>query len=121
MLKLTAVILSITMFVTGTMNAQTVAVSSQNAPDLKEAFSRESEKLKSESAEIDFKKLEKASRQTPQKNWNKKNTLIIGGIIGALVVLAVVLALTTKRCVKRSPSNCNFAEDTNCQCLEYAE
>lgn len=121
MSRLIAILLSITIFVSGTMNAQTVAPMNENAPKLREAVSKETEKLKSESAEIDVKKLEKASRQTPQKGWSKKEKWLMTGIVVALVGLAVVLVLTTKRCTKRSPSNCSFTEDTNCQCLEYAE
>lgn len=122
MLKLTALLLSVTLFVTGTMHAQTVNSSKGNSTDLKTAITLETEKIESESGKIDAKKLEKIERQRqPQRNsWNGKKTLIIV-TIAALVGLAVVLALTTKRCIKRSPSNCSFTEDTNCECLEYAE
>lgn len=122
MLKLTALLLSVTLFVTGTMYAQTVNSSKENAVDLRTTIAMETEKIESDSGKIDAKKLEKIERQRqPQRNnWNGKKTLIIV-TIAALVGLAVVLALTTKRCIKRSPSGCNFAEDINCECLEYAE
>lgn len=122
MSKLIALLLSATLFITGTMHAQTAASSNQNSPDLKEAVARQTEEIKNESGVIDPKKIEKADRQTPQKNSGKRDKLIIGGIVAGLVVLAVVLALTTKRCVKRSPSGCDFNDVfSNCQCVEYAK
>ena len=121
MSKFLAIMLSITIFVSGTMNAQTVAPMNENQPNLREAVSKETGKLKSESAELDVKAMEKSQRQTPKKKFWNKNTVIITGIVVALVGLAVVLMLTTKRCVRRSPSGCNFTEDVNCECLEYAE
>ena len=122
MLKLTAFLLSLTLFVTGTMHAQTVASSNQNSPDLKEAIARQTEEIKNESGVIDAEKMEKAARQTPRKPLSKRDKLILGGIIGGLIALAVVLALTTKRCVKRSPSGCDFNDVfSNCQCVEYAK
>lgn len=116
------VFLLITVSVTGTFHAQTLSDPPQkNRTDLRQAIWKETEKLKNESAALDVKKIEKIDRQTPQKHWSKRDKLLITGVIAGLVVLAVVLALTTKRCVRRSPEGCNFADDINCQCLEYAE
>ena len=123
MLKLIALLLSVTVFITGTMHAQTAASTNQGAAKLRDVIAKHSEEIKNESAAVNPEKLEKIERQppqTPNKSWNGRRTLIIV-TLAALVGLAVVLALTTKRCVKRSPEGCNFVDDANCKCLEYAE
>lgn len=110
------------MFATGTMHGQTLSNPSQESRmNLKQAIARETEKLKNESAAIDPKKMEKMQQQSPQKTWNTKSVLIITGIVVVLVGLAVVLAHNSKRCVRRNPSGCSFADDINCQCTEYAQ
>jgi hypothetical protein len=123
MMKLITVFLTVTIFVTGTMQAQSLPQPAmQNQSNLKQVFAEETEKLKAESATLDAKKLEKIERQNaPKKGWTTKSKVLIIVTVAALVGLAIILAANTKRCVKRSPSGCNFADDINCQCLEYAE
>lgn len=124
MIKLIAVFLTLTIFLTGTMQGQSLPQPpiQQNQSNLRQVFTEETEKLKAESAVLDTKKLEKIERQNaPQKGWTTKRKVLIIVTVVALVGLAIVLAANTKRCVKRSPSGCNFADDINCQCLEYAE
>lgn len=121
MWKTITVFLLATMFITGTMDAQTLsAPSEESRQNLRQAISKETEKLKTESAVLDVKKIEKMERQTPQKKWDNKSKLIVIGIVVALVGLAVVLALNSRRCIKRRPEGCSFADDINCECVEYA-
>lgn len=62
MLKLITVFLIMTMFVIGMMRGQNLTNSSKGSPmDLREAVSKESEKLKNESATVDVKKWRKFS------------------------------------------------------------
>jgi hypothetical protein len=122
MLKPIAVFLLTVMFITGTMQAQTLSNPPQESQlNLKQAVSRETEKIKNESAVIDAKKLDKIERQASQKTSGSNHKVIIAGVVVALVVLAVVLAFTTKRCIKREPQGCSFNDDINCQCVEYAQ
>ncbi len=122
MLKPLTLFLLTTMLVTGTMHGQTLSNPSKESQiNLRQAISRETEKLKNESTVIDAKKMEKIQQQSPQKKWNTKSVLIITGIVVVLVGLAVVLAHNSKRCIRRNPSGCNFADDINCQCVEYEQ
>jgi hypothetical protein len=125
MLKLTSVFLFVVMFTTTAMHAQTLpspANQQGSQPNLSRVFSKETAKLKSESASVDAKKMDKIRRQAPQKKWGTKEKLILATIIVALVGLAVVLAYNTKRCIRRSPSGCDFTDTTRtCECLEYAQ
>lgn len=122
MLKMITVSLLATVFVTGTMRGQSLSASSpENRINLREAVAKETEKLKSESAAIDPKKMEKMQRQAPQKKWSGRDKVILTAIVVALVGLAVVLAYNSKRCIKRSPPGCSFTEDIDCECVEYAK
>jgi hypothetical protein len=66
MLKLTSVFLFVVMFTTATMHAQTLpqpARQQESKTNLRQVFSKETQKLKSESSTLDAKKLEKSARQ----------------------------------------------------------
>ena len=120
MLKLITVFLLMTMFVTGTIHGQTLSdPSKESRINLRQAIARETEKLKNESAAIDVEKIKKMRQQSPQKSHKTRNTLILTALVVVLVGLAVVLAHNSKRCIRRNPSGCNFADDINCQCIEY--
>ena len=124
MLKPMSVFLFVVMFVTGTMHGQTLSnppKPKESRVELKQVFSRETEKLKSESSVLDAKKMDKMRRQTPQKTWTPKFTLMVTLIVVALVGLAVVLAYNTKRCIRREPRGCSFTDDIGCECLEYTK
>lgn len=127
MLKFLSVSLFVIIFVTGTMQGQMLATEQQTPQvresrnNLKQVFSKETEKLKSESTAIDTRKMDQARRQTPKKtSFLKSYTFMVIVIVVLMVGLAVVLAKNTRRCVRRSPENCSFTEDTNCECVEYA-
>jgi hypothetical protein len=124
MLKLTSVFLFVVMFTTATMNAQTLSSAPPtqgSKTNLSRVFSKETSKLKSESATVDPKKMDKIRRQVPQRNWTTKDKILVAAIVVALVGLAVVLAYNSKRCIRRSPSGCSFTDDLDCECVEYDE
>jgi hypothetical protein len=129
MLKLTSLFLFVVFFTATTMPAQTLeklpppqpSQIKQTGPDLRQVFSKESQKLKSESGKLDAKMMDKLRRQGPRNNWSTKTTILVTVLVVVLVGLAVVLAYNSKRCIRRSPSNCNFAEDPDCECLEYSQ
>ena len=125
MVKIITLFLSVTMFVTGTMHAQTLSDSSKNKQmNLQRAIAAETEKLKEESAVIDAKKMEKLQRQQqqqPQKFWNKRNTLIVVGVTALIIGVVIIAAKYSKRCIRRTPAGCNFGDDINCECVEYAQ
>lgn len=121
MLKLTSLLLFVVVFVTGTMNAQTLQKAPDKQTNLKKVFAGETAKIKSQSAMLDVRQMEKMQRQVPRSNWTKGQTWLVISLI-ALGVLAVVLALVTKRCIRREPRGCDFTQtDTPCRCLEYDE
>ncbi len=123
MFKLTTVFLFIVMFSTVTMHAQSLPDLPQvreSRTDLRQAVSNETQKIKNESAAVNVKEMDKIRRQVPKNNWTKKEVILLSAIVVALVGHAVVLAYNTKRCVRREPSGCNFNDDINCQCVEYA-
>lgn len=111
------------MFSTVTMHAQTLPdlpPVKESRTDLRQTFAKETQKLKNESAAVDAKEMDKIRRQVPKNNWTKKQVILVSAIVVALVGLAIVLAYNTKRCVRREPSGCNFNDDFDCQCVEYA-
>lgn len=126
MLKLTSLFLFVVMFTTATMNAQTLpapAKQQESQTNLRQVFSKETEKIKSESSTLDTKKLEKNARQNKQSSWSKNKMKWIVALI--LVSFAVVIILGvkyTKRCIRREPRGCDFTDTTTpCECLEYAQ
>jgi hypothetical protein len=124
MLKIITLFLSVTMFVTGTIHAQTLPDSSNNKQiNLRQAIAIETEKLKQESAVVDMKKMEKSQRQQqqPQKFWTKRNTLIVVGVTALIIGVVIIAAKYSKRCIRRTPVGCNFGDDINCECVEYAQ
>jgi hypothetical protein len=126
MVKLTSVFLFVVMFTTATMHAQTLpppAKQQESQTSLRQVFSKETQKLKSESSTLDAKKMEKANRQAPQSSWSKNKMKWIVALI--LVSFAVVIILGvkyTKRCIRRDPEGCDFTDTSQrCECLEYAQ
>jgi Flp pilus assembly protein TadB len=127
MLKLTSLFLFVVIFTTATMHAQTLppppAKQQESQPNLRQVFSKETQKLKSESSTLDAKKLEKASRQNKQGGMSKTKTKWIIALVIVGVVVAVVLGIKyTKRCIRREPRGCDFTDTTtSCECLEYEQ
>ena len=125
MLKIITLFLSVTMFVTSTIHAQTLSDSSNNKQmNLRQAIAIETEKLKQESAVVDAEKMERLHRQQqqqPQKFWTKKNTLIVVGVTALIIGVVIIAAKYSKRCIRRTPAGCNFGDDINCECVEYAQ
>ena len=125
MLKLTSVFLFVVMFTTATMHAQTLppAKPQESKTNLSRVFSKETQKIKSESGALDAKKLEKSARQNTPGGMSKTKTkwIIALAIIG--VVVAVVIGIKyTKRCIRREPRGCDFTDTTMpCECVEYAQ
>jgi cobalamin biosynthesis Mg chelatase CobN len=125
--KLISVFLFVVMFTTATMHAQTlpqpVVKPQESKPNLSQVFSKETQKIKSESSTIDAKKMEKVARQNKQSSWSKNKMKWIVALI--LVSFAVVIILGvkyTKRCIRREPRGCDFSDTTTpCECLEYAQ
>lgn len=124
MLKPMSVFLFVVMFISGTMHGQTLSKPpkpKESQAELKQLFSRETEKLKSESSVLDAKKMDQMRRQTPQKTWTTKYTLMVTLIVVVLVGLVAVIAYNSKRCIRREPRGCSFTDDIGCECLEYTK
>jgi len=123
MTKLTAVILFVVIFSIVPLHAQRLTdlpktqISAQ--PDLKKVFSKETQKLKSQSATIDKKQMEKFGRQTTKSNWTKNQTLFL--VLFAVGVAALVFLVVKygKDCL-RYRNDCSPSFDENCYCEEYA-
>lgn len=126
MLKLTSLFLFVVMLTTTTMQAQTLPQTvrqQESKPNLRQVFSKETEKLKSESSTIDSKKMEKSARQNTKGGMSKTKTKWIIALIIVGFAVGIFLAVKyTKRCIRRDPPGCDFTDTTTrCECLEYAE
>jgi uncharacterized membrane protein len=124
MLKIITLFLLVTIFLTGTMQAQTLSdLSKSKQMNLRQTIAKETEKLQQESAIIDAEKMEKSERQQqpPQKFWTKRNTLIVIGVTALIIGVVIIAAKYSKRCIRRSPAGCNFGDDINCECVEYTQ
>ena len=122
MIKLTTVFLIITIFITGTLYAQTLATVpklQENQSDLNLVIAGENEKIQKEASVLNLKKLEKAQRQVPKQNWTaKEKTFLILGIIGT-AALVFLLIKYGKECI-RYENNCSPSQD-GCYCAEYKQ
>lgn len=120
MLKLTSLFLIVVIFMTGTIPAQTVSKSPElreNRSDLKQVFSKETEKLKNESTVVDAKMMDKTRRQVPKQGWTKtEKTIMVVFVVGLAALLFVVIKYG-KNCI-RYENNCSPA-DEGCYCAEY--
>jgi len=126
MLKLTAVFLFVVMFTTATMHAQTLPVPAkqqESQTNLRQFFSKETQKIKSESSTPDAKTLAKSARQNNKGGWSKTKTRWIIALVVIGFAVAIYLGVKyTKRCIRRDPPGCDFTDTTRtCECLEYAQ
>jgi hypothetical protein len=124
MFKLITVFLFTVVFVTGTMQAQTVSdlpKAKENRTDLRQVISKETQKLKNQSSSIDNKEMEKIARQqSSRSNWTKKQTAFLVIFAVAVAALVVLLVKYGKDCL-RYENNCDPAFDENCYCEEYEQ
>jgi hypothetical protein len=123
MLKLTSVFLFVIMCSLVPLHAQSVPdlPKARGArTDLRQAISKETQKIKSESLAIDAKKMEKLRRQVPKKNWTAKKTAIVILIAVGIAALVFLLVKYGKECL-RYENDCNPAIDENCYCEEYEQ
>ncbi len=123
MLKLLSVFLFVIMFTTATMHAQILPEppqSKESRTNLKQVFSKETDKIKSESSVIDAKSMEKAQRQkTTRSKWTGKQTALIVLFAVGVAALVFVLIKYGKNCL-RYENNCNPSDD-GCYCAEYEQ
>lgn len=124
MLKLTSAFLFVVMIALVPLYAQSApdlpAIRAART-DLRQAISKETQKIKSESLALDAKKMEKLGRQVPKKSsWSKKDTAFL--ILFAIGVAALVFLVVKygKDCL-RYENDCNPSFDENCYCEEYEQ
>jgi hypothetical protein len=132
MLKLTAVFLFVVMCSIVPLHAQSVpdvpAVKETRTEtrtvtqsDLRQVFSNETQKLKSDSMSVDAKKMERLRlKQAKSGGWGKKETAFMVIFAIAVTVLVVLLVKYGKDCL-RYENNCDPAFDENCYCEEYEQ
>jgi len=107
---------------TGTIPAQTVSKPSEfreNRSDLKQVFSRETEKLKKDSTVIDAKIMDKTRRQVPKQGWTKTEKTVMVLFVVGLAALLFVAIKYGKNCI-RYENNCS-PSDEGCLCEEYEQ
>ena len=132
MQKITAVILFVVMCSIVPLHAQSVPdvprvvekrtetrVATQS--DLRQVFSKETQKLKSDSTSIDSKSMERIRlKQTKSGGWGKKETAFMIVFAVAVAVLVFLVIKYGKDCL-RYEDDCDPAFDENCYCEEYAQ
>lgn len=132
MLKLISVILFVVMCSIVPLHAQSVPdvpvvketrtetrAAAQN--DLRQVFSSETQKLKSDSMSVDAKKMERLRlKQAKRSGWGKKETTFMIVFAIAITVLVVLLVKYGKECL-RYENNCDPAFDESCYCEEYEQ
>ena len=130
MLKLTSVILFVVMCTIVPLHAQSVPdvpvvkekrtetrAVTQN--DLRQVFSSETQKIKSDSMSVNSKNMERLRlKQAKRSNWNNKTTVFL--VVFAVAVAAIVFLVIKygKDCL-RYYNDCSPSED-GCYCEEYA-
>lgn len=121
MIKLTSVLLFVVMFSIVPLTAQRLPelpkpqIAQQ---DLRRAISRETQKIKAQSAAIDAKQMQKLLRQNSKNNWSAKKTALIILLAVGVAALVFVVIKYGKNCL-RYRDDCNPAFDENCVCEEY--
>lgn len=87
--------------------------------DLRQVFSKETQKIKSDSTSVDSKSMERLRlKQAKRSNWNKKQVTFLVVFAIAITVLVVLLVKYGKECL-RYYNDCSPSED-GCYCEEYA-
>ena len=119
MLKVTSLLLIAALFLTGTINAQTLtaATTPANNADLRQIFAAENAEIKAASNELDAKKMNRLPRQQTQNNWSGTKTALVVVLAVVIVGALYVIVKNTKRCVERRPSGCDLVNDPNCVCV----
>ncbi len=89
--------------------------------DLRQVFSNETQKIKSDSMSVDSKNMERLRlKQAKRGGWNKKMTTFIVVFAVAVAVLVFLVIKYGKDCL-RYENNCDPAFDENCYCEEYEQ
>ena len=89
--------------------------------DLRQVFSQETQKLKSDATSVDAKKMERLRlKQAKGGGWTKKQTAFLVVFAIAITALVIVLVKYGKDCL-RYENNCNPGTDENCYCEEYEQ
>ena len=119
MLKITSLLLIAALFLTGTINAQTLtaATTPANNAGLRQAFAAETAEIKAASNEIDEKQMNRMPRQQTQNNWSGTKTALVVVLAVVIVGALYVIVKNTKRCVERRPSGCDLVNDPDCVCV----
>lgn len=93
-------------------------------PDLKEAFEKETARLKADSAVFDPVKAEResANQQAQKKGWSKtKKTWVIIAVVAGIAAITFLAIKYYRKCLRYS-DNCYYNPDTgieDCPCEEY--
>lgn len=124
MLKIITVLLFVTLVTIVPLHAQSLPdlPKAQIAAktDLKKVFSKETDKLKSQSASIDKKQMEKLLRQQPAKKGLTKNQTIFLVLFAVGVAALIFLVVKYGKDCLRYENDCSPSFDENCYCEEYA-
>jgi hypothetical protein len=97
---------------------------SDPSPDLKEAFDKETARIKADSAVFDPVKAERerGNQQALKKGWSKgKKTLVIVAVAAGIAALTFLLIKYYRKCLRYS-TNCYYDPNTgqeDCPCEEY--
>ncbi len=130
MLKLTSVIMFVVMCTIVPLHAQSVPdvplvkeTRTETRPatpnNLRQVFSKETQKIKSDSMSVDAKKMERLRlKQAKRGGWDKKTVAFMIVFAIAVTVLVVLLVKYGKECL-RYYNDCSPSED-GCYCEEYA-
>jgi hypothetical protein len=132
MLKLISAILFVVMCSIVPLYAQSIpdvpavketrtATRAASQADLRQVFSKETQKLKSDSLSVDAKKMERLRlKQATRSGWTRKQTIAV--VLFAVAVAAIVFFVIKygKNCL-RYENNCDPAFDENCYCEEYEQ
>lgn len=88
--------------------------------DLKKTFEEKTQEYNARSGEFDLAKAEKQSRKQVKKNWSKKDTAILVGVIVGIAAIVFFVVKYGKKCL-RYQNNCDPSFEENCYCEEYEE
>jgi hypothetical protein len=100
------------------------AKTTDSGVDLKDAFARETARVKADSAVFDPVKTERenANQQAQKKGWSKgKKTLVIVAVAAGIAALTFLLIKYYRKCLRYS-TNCYYDPNTgqeDCPCEEY--
>jgi len=101
-----------------------VAAKQNPSPDLKEAFDKETARLKADSVAFDPVKSERenANKQAQKTGWSKtKKTWVIIAVVAGIAALTFLAIKYARKCLRYS-DDCTYNPDTgieDCPCEEY--